>query len=184
MRIHISGLHKLCSSILFCTLPWYLDGWQSGKLDDILYGCISGVVKCFNCIGIGRAHDKHMITLEKKIYQHPAEIQGWPKWEMRPKICAEKNHPPLPKGVGVWLGLYTECNIYIYTSIYIYTYMHACIHYIRLDYISLHYSTLHHITSNCITLHQITSNYITLHHITSYHITLHHITYITSLYIT
>lgn len=45
------------------------------KLDDVLYGCISGVVKCFNCIGIGRKHDKHMVELEKKIYQHSKELK-------------------------------------------------------------------------------------------------------------
>lgn len=45
------------------------------KLDDVLYGCISGVVKCFNCIGIGRKHDKQMVELEKKIYQHSKELK-------------------------------------------------------------------------------------------------------------
>ena len=44
-------------------------------LDDILYGCISSVVKCFNCLGIGRAHDKHMVELEKKIYQQTKELK-------------------------------------------------------------------------------------------------------------
>ena len=45
------------------------------KLDDILYGCISGVVKCFNCIGIGRKHDQHMLELEKKLYQQSKEVK-------------------------------------------------------------------------------------------------------------
>ncbi|CAE7202976.1 PLRG1 [Symbiodinium microadriaticum] len=45
------------------------------KLDDILFGCISVMVKCFNCIGIGRKHDKDMVDLEKKIYQHSKELR-------------------------------------------------------------------------------------------------------------
>lgn len=33
------------------------------------------MVKCFNCIGIGRKHDKDMVDLEKKIYQHSKELR-------------------------------------------------------------------------------------------------------------
>ena len=44
-------------------------------LDDVLYGCISLIVKFFNCIGIGRKHDKDMVDLEKKIYQHSKELK-------------------------------------------------------------------------------------------------------------
>ena len=44
-------------------------------LDDVLYGCISGVVKFFNCIGIGREADKHMVKLEKKLYQQSKELR-------------------------------------------------------------------------------------------------------------
>jgi len=44
------------------------------KLDDILYGSISIVVKFFSLIGIGRQHDKDMVELEKKIYQQSKEL--------------------------------------------------------------------------------------------------------------
>ena len=44
------------------------------KLDDILYGAISIMVKFFSLIGIGRQHDKDMVELEKKIYQQSKEL--------------------------------------------------------------------------------------------------------------
>lgn len=55
-------------------------------LDDILYGCISAVVKCFNCIGIGRKHDREMVELEKKIYQHKKELKDPEHWRSEIKL--------------------------------------------------------------------------------------------------
>ena len=54
-------------------------------LDDVVYGCISAIVKFFNCIGIGRQHDKDMVELEKKIYQHSKELKdpSHPRSEIR-----------------------------------------------------------------------------------------------------